>query len=165
MLVGGAAAAVIAISLAVMTMWRVQEARDFGQAHFVRTYAGTNYVVQLTETAIGRTDSGYVLLVHLRLRNPNPFELPLNRNAFILVDHDKDYYLPTTSGTQTELIKIPANGVLDNEMLSFAVPEDSLDGTVALQVGHHYMVLLKDEEPFGGKLSSGEFRVFRRRNW
>jgi len=81
------------------------------------------------------------------------------------MDHDKNYFLPSTMGTQTELIKLPANGVIDREMLSFIVPDNAFAGRVALFVGQNYMVLVKNEGPFGAHLRNGEFRSFRRRSW
>lgn len=164
-LVGSIAGLIILVSLALQATFRVRETRSYAQPHEVKTYSGTNYVVQLTETAIGKTDTGYVVIVYLHLENPNAFELALQRNWFILVDHDKDYYLPSTSGTQTESIKLPSNGVIEKEMLSFAVPDDSFEGTIALQIGQHYMTLIKGEKPFTDKLRNGEFRSFRRRDW
>jgi hypothetical protein len=68
-------------------------------------------------------------------------------------------------GTQTELIKLPANGVLDWEMFSFTVPDDAFADRVALLVGQNYMVLVKNNDPFEAHLQNGEFRSFRRRNW
>jgi len=113
------------VSLGLLAMLRVQEAKEFRQPHSVETYGGTNYIVQLTEAAVGKTETGCVLIIYLRLENRNPYDVTLNRNWFVLVDQDKDYYLPSTTGTQTELIKLPANGVLDREMLSFTVPDDT----------------------------------------
>jgi len=88
------------------------------------------------------------LIVYLRLQNPNTYDVTLRRDWFILVDYNKDYFLPSTTGTQTELIKLPANGVLDREMLSFMVPDNAFAGRVALFVGQNYMVLVKNERPF-----------------
>jgi hypothetical protein len=103
--------------------------------------------------------------VYLRIENPNPYDVTLSRNWFVLMDHAKDYYLPSTTGTQTELINLPANGVLDREMLSFTVADDAFAGAVALMLGRNYMVLLKDEEPFRTTLRNGEFHSFQRRSW
>jgi hypothetical protein len=165
MVVAGTAIAVIGVSLGTLAMLRVHEAREFSLPHTAATYGGTNYLVQLTEAVVGKIETGCVLIVYLRLQNPNPFDVTLNRDWFVLVDRDKDYYLPSTAGTQTELIKLPANGVLDREMLSFTVPDDAFAGTVALMVGRNYMVLVKDREPFEVRLRAGEFRSFRRRSW
>jgi hypothetical protein len=165
LILGGVAAAVIAVSVVLLATVRIQEARDFGRAHRVKTYSGTNYVVRLAETTIGRTDSGQVVIVYLVLANPNPVELILDRNWFILVDHDKDYYLPSTTGTQEPLIKIPAHGVLDREMLSFAVDTNAFEGVLGLQIGHQYWVMLKGIEPYTREIGIGEFRTFRRRDW
>jgi hypothetical protein len=156
---------VIGVSLGLLAMLRVQEAKAFHRPHPVQTYGGTNYVVQLTDVVVGKTETGCVLIVYLRLENPNPYDVTLSRNWFVLVDRAKDYYLPSTSGTQTELIRLPANGVLDREMLSFTVADDTFAGTVALLVGRNHMVLVKDEAPFDVRLRNGEFRSFQRRHW
>lgn len=156
---------VIGVSIGVLALLRIQEAKEFRRPHLVQTYGGTNYVVQLTEVVVGKTETGCVLIAYLRLENPNPYDVTLSRNWFVLMDHAKDYYLPSTTGTQTELIKLPANGVLDREMLSFTVADDTFAGSVALMVGHNYMVLLKDEGPYEVHLRNGEFRSFRRRHW
>ena len=148
-----------------MAMRRIQDAKEFSQPHQGQTDGGTNYVVQLTEAAIGKTKAGCVLILYLRLENPNPFDVTLERNWFILVGHDTDDYLPSTTGTQAELIKIPANGVLDREMLSFTVPEDTFAGSVALKAGRNCIFLVKDQKSFGIRLQDGEFRSFRRRSW
>lgn len=159
------AVVVIAGSVAVLAWLRVREARAFRQSHLVHTYSGTNYVAQLQEVSVGGATSGAVVIVYLRVENPNDFELTLDRNWFILVDHDKDYYLPSTSGTQTGLIKLPARGVSEREMLSFGVPTDSFQGTMGLQLGQNYWVLIKSEEPYGAQLRDGQFHTFKTRNW
>jgi hypothetical protein len=159
------AMATIGVSLGLLAMLRIREAKEFNQPHIVQTYGGTNYVVQLTEAAVGKTETGCVLIVYLRLQNPNAYDVTLRRNWFILIDHDKNYFLPSTTGTQTELIKLPANSVLDREMLSFLVPDNTFAGRVALFVGQNYMVLVKNEGPFEADLRNGEFRSFRRRSW
>jgi hypothetical protein len=164
-LVAVVALAVIGLSLSLLAMLRIQEAREFSQPHRVETYGRTNYVVQLTEAAVGKTETGCVLIVYLRLQNPNPYDVTINRNWFVLMDYGKSYYLPSTTGTQTELIKLPANGVLDREMLSFTVPDDAFTGTVALEAGWNYWVLVKDQDPFDMRLRNGEFRSFRTRRW
>jgi hypothetical protein len=164
-LVAVIALTVIAVSLGLLAMLRIREMKEFRQPHRVATYDGTNYIVELTEAVVGKNDTGCVLIVYARLQNPNPYDVTLNRNTFILVDHAKDYYLPSTTGTQTGLIKLPANGVLDREMLSFTVPDDAFAGAVALMVGQNYLVLVKDEEPFQVHLRNGEFQSFRRRSW
>jgi hypothetical protein len=156
---------VIGVSVGLLAVLRVQEAKEFHRPHPVQTYGGTNYIVQLTEVVVGKTETGCVLIVYLRLRNPNPYDVTLSRNWFVLMDHAKDYYLPSTTGTQTELIKLPANGVLDREMLSFTVADDTFAVAVALMVGRQYMVLLKDEDPYEMRLHNGEFHSFQRRQW
>lgn len=164
-LVAVIALVVIGVSIGLMALLRIREAKEFRRPHRVQTYGGTNYVVQLTEVVVGKTDTGCVLIVYLRVKNPNPYDVTLNRNWFVLMDHDKNYYLPSTSGTQTELIKLPANGVSDREMLSFTVPDDTFAGAVVLLVGREYMVLVKDAAPFEMRLRNGEFRSFQRRRW
>jgi hypothetical protein len=164
-LVAVLALATIGISLGLLAVLRLREAKEFREPHTVQTYGGTNYVVQLTEVAVGKAETGCVLIVYLRLQNPNAYEVTLSRNWFVLVDRDKDYFQPSTTGTQTELIKLPANGVLDRELLSFIVPDDAFAGRVALLIGQNYMVLVKNEEPFEVHLRNGEFRSFRRKSW
>jgi hypothetical protein len=164
-LVAVVAVATIGVSLGLLAMLRIREAKEFREPHAVRTYGGTNYVVQLTEVAAGKTETGCVLIVYLRLQNPNAYDVTLSRNWFVLIDRDKDYFLPSIMGTQTELIKLPANGVLDQEMLSFTVPDEAFAGRVALLVGQNYMVLVKNDGPFEVHLRNGEFRSFRRRSW
>jgi hypothetical protein len=159
------AAITIGFSLGLLAMLRIREAKEFREPHSVHTYGGTNYVVQLTEAMAGKTGTGCVLIVYLRLQNPNAYDVTLLRNWFVLIDRDKDYFLPSTMGTQTELINLPANGVLDREMLSFTVPDDAFAGRMALLVGQNYMVLVKNDEPFEAHLRNGEFRSFRRRSW
>jgi len=163
--VAAIAVATIGVSLGLLAMLRIREAKEFSEPHIVQTYGGTNYVVQLTEVAVGKAETGCVLIVYLRLQNPNAYDVTLRRDWFILVDYNKDYFLPSTTGTQTELIKLPANGVLDREMLSFMVPDNAFAGRVALFVGQSYMVLVKNERSFEAHLRNGEFRSFRRRSW
>jgi hypothetical protein len=163
--IGLIALAVIALCLGLLAYWRVDESEEYLGSCAVHTYGGTNYVVQLQETMVGRTDAGCVVIVYARFENPNPFEVVLDRNWFILVDHDKDYFQPVTAGTQTPLIKLPARGVVEKEMLSFPVLEDSFAGTLGLKIGQNYWVLIKGPAPYTRKLRSGEFVSFRRRNW
>ena len=163
--VGGAAVIVIAMCIGLTAWLRVREAEHLSQVCRVHTYGGTNYIVQVVETTVGRTDSGYLLLITARFENPNPFEVVLHRDWFVLVDHDKDYYQPSTTGTQAALIKLPANGVLDKEPLSFVVPEGTFAGSVGLKIGKDYWVMIKDDQPFDRQLKNGEFVSFRRRTW
>lgn len=165
MLVGCSALLIIGVSLGLLAGLRIHEARVFSRPHSVRTYSGTNYIVQITEATVGQTGTGCVLIIYLRLQNPNPYEVVLPRKMFVLMDQAKDYFLPSTAGTQSELITLAANGVLDREMLSFEVPNDAFIGTVALMIGHNYMVLVKDEGPYQVTLRNGEFRSFHRRSW
>jgi len=164
-LIGGTAVLVIGAAIAFQTTLRVRRGHAFGQPHQVRNHDGTNYVVRLSETILGRVGTGYVVIVFLELQNPNPFELTLDRNDFILVDEDKDYYLPATNGTQTATIKVPARGVRDNAMLSFTVAADAFRGTIGLQVGHYYWVALKSEQPYAPQLPPDEFRSFKQLDW
>ncbi len=124
-LVAVIALVVIGVSFGVLALLRVREANEFRRPHPVQTHGGTNYVVQLAEVVVGKTETGCVLIVYLRLKNPNPYDVTLSRNWFVLMDHAKDYYLPSTTGTQTELIQLPANGILDREMLSNTVADDT----------------------------------------
>lgn len=155
----------IIAGLVVWGLWRMHQAARFGQAYQVQTYGGTNYVVRLADVTVGKTETGYALIVGLRVDNPNPFPLVLERKWFILVDHDKDYYLPSTTGTQTESFTVPPEGALEKEMLSFAVPDDALAGFVALQIGQYHWLQLKEDKPFTGQLRSGEFVSYRRLQW
>ncbi len=157
--------ATIGAGLGLMAMLRIQEAKEFSRPHQMQTDGGTNYVVQLTEAVVGKAKTGCVLILYLRLENPNPFDVTLGRNWFILVSHDTDHYRPSITGTQSELIKLPANGVLDREMLSFTVPADALAGSVALMGGRSYILLVKDRKSFEVRLRDGEFCSFRRRRW
>jgi hypothetical protein len=159
------AVAMLGAVLWLVAMRRIQEAKEFSQPHQVQTDGGTNYVVQLTEAAVGKTKAGCVLILYLRLENPNPFDVTLGRNWFTLVGHDRDRYRTSTTGTQAELIKLPANGVLDREMLSFMVPDDAFADSLALMVGRKYSLLVKDQKPFEVRLRDGEFRSLRRHSW
>ncbi len=164
-IVGGAALAGILICLAYMGFSKVKGAREFGQSFKVKTFAGTNYLVRLLETTVGRVDTGYVVIVYARFENPNPTEVLLEREWFVLADHGKNYCLPTTTGTQTALIRLPANGVLDKEALSYAVSDDSFGGSLALEIGHHYFVLLKNDKPWRRQLHAGQFVTYHNRDW
>ena len=163
--VAAVAVVTIGVSLGLLAVLRIREAKEFSEPHTVQAYGGTNYVVQLTEAVVRKSETGCVLMVYLRLQNPHAYDVTLDRDWFVLVDRDKDYFLPATIDTQTKLIKLPANGVLDRELLSFGVPDDAFTGMVALLVGQNYMVLVKNDEPFAVHLRNGEFRSFRRRSW
>ena len=163
--VAAVAAVTIAVSLGLLAVLRIRETKEFCEPHAVQAYGGTNYVVQLTEAVVRKSETGCVLMVYLRLQNPNAYDVTLDRDWFVLVDRDKDYFLPSTTSPQTKLIKLPANGVLDRELLSFVVPDDAFVGMVALLVGQNYLVLVKNDEPFAVHLRNGEFRSFRRRGW
>jgi len=164
-LIGVGALAVIAVSIALTAWLRVHAARQFAEPVQVQTYSGTNYVVQILEATVGKAVTGCVLLVSARLENPNAFDLTLQRDWFYLVDGDKDYFAPVTTGTQTGLIKLPAHGTAEKEAFSYVVPDDTLAGTIAFAAGHHYLVLIKNAKPLSEPLQAGQFRTFRQRSW
>jgi hypothetical protein len=131
----------------------------------VRTREGVNYVVRLMEVDVGKTETGCVLILYIRLENPNPFKITLRREGFGLIDRRRRFYPPSVSPTQSELITLPAHGVLNREMLSFTVPDNTLAGRVELVLGQGYSILVKDRTPFDAQLRDGEFRSFRRQSW
>ena len=165
LVVGTTAVLVITACLALKATWRVHMAHRFGEPHAVATYGGTNYVVALDETTVGRTATGYVLIVYLRVQNPNAHELTLDRDWFVLADHNREYFQPSTTGTQTRLIKVPSQGVSESEMLSFTLGEDGLGGGLALKIGKDAWVLLKSTNPYAEQLRPGELRSYHRGNW
>ena len=156
---------VISLSLLLMAALRMREARQFSQSYRVQTSTGTNYIVQLLETTVGRVETGCVVIVYARFENPHSVELVLRREWFVLADSGGDYYLPATSGTQAPLIKLPANGVLEKEALSYAVNERSLSGALALKIGHEHSVFINDGKPWTRRLPVGQFVTFRSRDW
>jgi hypothetical protein len=154
------------VGVGLLALFRVQQANEFSRPHSIVTPDGTNYVLRLLEAAVGKTDTGCVLIVYLRLENLNPFNLTLERRSFFLADRYRMRYRPSTMGTANELIKLPASGVLEREMLSFTVPEDVFMGRVALLISdRRNRIMIKDETPFLVKLRDGEFRSFRRSSW
>ena len=163
--------AVLVVALALVgagllaTWLRTRQAHEFSRRYEAHTAAGTNYTVQLVETTVGRTDIGCVVIVYARVSNPNPFALELPRDAFVLDAYDHHHYLPSTSGTQTKLIKLSPGGVSEHEAFSFGVPEGSLRGTIRLQVGRDCWVMVKDNRPYELRLRNGQFHTFRRREW
>ena len=157
--------AAVGAALGLVAMLRIREAREFSQPHQLQTDGGTNYVVQLTEAVVGKAETRCVLILYLRLENPNPFDVTLSRKWFSLVARDRDHYWPLMAGTQSELIKLPARGVLEKEMLSFAVPDDALGDSLALMGGRSYILLVKDKKPFEKRLRDGQFWSFRSRRW
>ena len=160
------AGAFVLLALVFLLAWRrTAEAREFSQRYEAQTDEGTNYAAQLIETTVGRTDNGCVVIVYARLSNPNPFELTLARDRFLLQAEDGHRYSPSTSGTQTNLIKLPANGVSEREAFSFLVPESSFQGAIRLQIGRNSWAGIKDSRPWEPRLRSGQFRTFRRRYW
>ena len=153
------------VGVGLLALFRVQQANEFTQPRSITTSDGTNYVLRLLEATVGRTDTACVLIVYLRLENPNPFELTLERTSFLLADRYRMRYRPSTMGTQNELIRVPANSVIQREMLSFTVPEDVFAGRLILVTyprNRRNNILIKDETPF---YVNGEFRSFRRRSW
>jgi hypothetical protein len=157
--------AFVAVALAVTGGKRLKDAREFSQPHQVATHGGTNYVVRVTAATVGKTSSGSILILHLQFTNPNPFPVVLDRNWFVLMDHDKDYYLPSADGPQAPQITLPASGQLDGETLTFAVPDDSFEGVVALLAGRQYMIMIKNQNPWRQTLHDGQFESFRSRDW
>lgn len=131
----------------------------------VHTYGGTNYVFQLTDITVGRLPSGYLLIVGARMNNPNAFSVELQRNWFVLVDGDRDYYQPSTNGTQTAGIVLPPGGAIERELFSYHVPEDTLAGVLAILAGHQYWVMVKETKAYKPNLRDGEFVTFGRRDW
>jgi len=151
--------------LAALAWLRVKEARVFSQPYRVRTFTGTNYVIQLTSVTVGRVHTNWLLILAARLENPNPFEVTLNREHFVLMDHDRDYYQPSTNGTQTALIRLPPRGVLERELFTYTVAGDAFEGMLSFLAGHQYFVLVKGPQPYQPHLRDGEFVTFHRRHW
>jgi hypothetical protein len=158
-------AVVVAALVAALAWLRLKESRAFSQPCHVRTHAGTNYTFQLASTTVGRVNTNYVIIVAARLENPNPFEVVLRRDWFVLMDHDRDYYQPATNGAHAALICLPARGVLERELLSYTVSGDAFDGVLALLAGHQHLVLVKSRRPSRLTLRDGEFITFHRRDW
>ncbi len=156
---------VVLAGIAGWGWWRTRAYLDFSRPLSLKTFGGTNYTARILSTTVGRADTGYVVMVNLRLENPNSWEVALPRDWFVLVDHDRDYYQPSTTGAQTAAIALPANGVKETEMLSYHLPADALDGTLAILLGHQHWVMLKSDQPYKPNLGKGEFIVFRRANW
>ncbi len=166
MLIIGAALIIIGVSVGILALFRVQEAREFSRPYPVQTRTGTNFVMRVLETSVGKVDTGFVVIVYMRLENPNPFGFEVRRNRFVLAGEGRgDFFRPSIMGTQDELIKLPANGVLEREMLSYTVPDDAIEGTLGLRIGRNYTILIKQRGTFGGKLRPGEFRSFHRPSW
>ena len=162
---GTVALVVVAVSVGLLGWLRWWEAQAVSRPFQVHTYGGTNYVVRLTEITVGKLETGYVVVVTARLENTNAFPVVLKRDWFILVDNDKDYFQPSTNGTQTATILMPARGVAERETFSYTVPDDSLAGLLALEIGRYHWIMIKNPKPFTRQLKSGEFVSFRRRDW
>jgi len=156
---------VVVALAAVLARLRINEAREFSQPYRVRTSAGANYVIRLASTTVGRVNTNHLVILAARLENPNPFEVVLQRDWFVLMDHDRDYYLPSTNGAQTALIRIPPHGARERELFSYTVPGDTFEGVLTLLAGHQYFVLVKSRHPYRPDLSDGEFVTFHRRDW
>lgn len=163
--IGGVALAIIVISLALLAVLRVKDQYHFQKEYKVQTFNGTNYVIQLSEVTVGKVESGCVVMVYARVQNPNPVELTLKRDWFVLVDANKNYYQPVASGTQSPVIKVPANGVAEKEALSYVVEDGAFEGTAALCVGHRYFTLIKSERPYHPAMKIGEFKMFKTLDW
>ncbi len=164
-LVGTVALLVIAVCLGLRARIRIEQAEKFSQLHQVQTYGGTNYVVQLVSTTVGAAETGYVVVVELRLENPDETNLVLDREWFVLADQDRNYYLPSTTGTQTRLIKIPARSVDEKELLTYTVEKVALNGSLVLRVGTDHWAVIKTDKPFRVSLGRGSFRTFHRADW
>jgi predicted nucleic acid-binding Zn ribbon protein len=157
----GAIVLVNVISLSTLAWLRLRDAQAFSQPSQVHTYGGTNYIVQLLETAVDRVDASCMVIVSLRLKNPNPYEVILKREWFVLLAHEKDYYEPTTLGT----IRIPAQGVIEREVLGFMVTDEALAGLIALKIGQQHFVTVKSQRPYTQPVGKGQFVSFRQRDW
>ena len=149
------------ICVGTLIWLRTRDSQIFSQPCQVHTYGGTNYTVQLIETAVGRVETGCVVIVSLRLANPNPFAVTLHRDWFVLLDHEKEYYEPTQLGT----IVIPARGLIEREAFGFVVTDEALAGLLALKVGQQYFLTVKSPRPYPPPVRPGRFVSFRRRDW
>jgi hypothetical protein len=154
-----------AISIFIWGRWRTRDARQFMLPRQVHTYSGTNYVFQLTDVTIGRLPSGYLVIVAARLENPNLFPVELARNWFVLVDGERDYYQPSTNGTQTAFIVLPPGGRIERELFSYHVSDAALGGVLAILAGHQHWVMVKEKFVYKPTLRDGEFVTFQRANW
>ena len=149
------------LSVGTLAWLRTRDSQVFTQPCLVHTYGGTNYSVQLIETAVGRVESGCVVIVSLRLENPNPYGVTLPREWFVLLDHEKEYYEPTQAG----LIQIPAHGIVEREALGYVVTDAALAGLQALKVGQQYFITVKSPRPYSPPRVPGQFVSFRQRDW
>ena len=165
LVIGGSTAALVAVVVGATAWLRMHEAEELSRPSQVHTEEGTNYVVRVLETTVGKTEGGYLVLVAVRFENPNPCEVLIPRDWFVVVDHNNNRYLASTTGTQATLVKMPPDGVVEKELLSFAVRDTALEGAVELKVGKDRWVMIKDDKPFEQRLNSGEFVSFRRRRW
>jgi len=162
---GIVALCVVGAILGLVAMARVSEARQFSQKYRVETPPGTNYVMQLLETTVGRVETGYVVIVYARFENLNPSEVNLARESFVLIDRSGRRFSPATEGTQISLINLPGNGVLDKEALSYAVDSSSLAGTLTVEAGHQAYLLVKNSKAWTRPLPVGQFVTFRSWSW
>ena len=153
------------VGIALWALFRLQQAWEFSQPHDVRSRGGVTYVVRLLEADVGKADTNYLLILYLRFENPGPDSITLRREWFGIIDRHRKFYPPSVSGTQTELITVPAHGVSDREMLSYTVPDKVLAGRVELVAGQNHTILVKDRAPFNVPLRDGEFCSFRRQSW
>ena len=149
------------ISVGTLVWLRTRDAEAFAQPCRVHTYGGTNYIAQLLDTAVGRVETGCVVIVSLRLENPNPYAVTLQREWFVLMDHEKEYYEPTQLGT----IHLPAHGVVEREAFGFVVTNEALNGLIALKIGQQYLLTVKSPRPYPLPKSLGRFVSFRQRDW
>jgi len=149
------------LCIGTLAWLRIRIARRFTEPCHVHTDGGTNYVVQLLKTTVGRTDNGCVVIVYLGLRNPNLYEVTLKRESFVLMDHEKKYFKPMIPGE----IRIPAGGLVEQEAFSFAVPDEALAGMITLEVGQNHFAMVKSSRSFTRQLSKGQFLMFRQPDW
>ena len=152
-------------ALALLALVRLRQARQLSQPCTVHAGGSTNYVAQILETTVGRTDTSYLVIVAVRLQNPNPFAVTLARKGFLLVDSRKEHYEPSTTGTQTVTIELPAGGAVEHELLSYAVPAEAFQGRLAVQLGPHDRLLIKEPKLYQPHLAPGRFVTFHRRDW
>ena len=160
----GCVVAVVIVTLALIALLRVEESRSFSEPHRVQR-GGTNYVVQLVEATVGRTDSGCVVIVYARFENANPYEVVLPRTSFVLTTRASERFEPVVGDPAPAFVRLPAGGVLQREMLSFNLPADALGGSLELRISDKDWVTIKSEKPFTRPLRSGEFVSFRVRDW
>jgi len=149
----------------VLGWFRMREMSSLTKPHHVHTASGTNYVVQISSATLGRVNNNYLVIVAARVENPNPFEVVLRRDSFVLLDSTREYFSPSTNGTQAALIRLPPGGARERELFTFAVTPDSFNGMLAFMAGHQNFVQIKSAKPYRPQLSEGDFKSFHRLTW